>query len=802
MALIVLATLVVCTLPPAVAHGAPRQQRNVGVDPNRQLGCQVHLPILNYAGQSEVCSSWLSVQVLGCEPAKAVLLVWAEPGFCPPQAAGPLKVECTGLLRPGSSWSLLGAQIPRGSQSGILFKFTARQLYQIGVDLGFNDVVADFMCETLFFGVVGDNDDYRRFKKAYGEGQVFGGIPMDRAVGGGFLAVSALRTCPGDLTPGVLVTSKYDGLAGTQLGVNDPVFGGYGFYAPLLYAAKGNFDSVIYLQNAGLECTSVEIWFKTQDDCLRSRICEVFTLAPGETYPFASGQCAGPDWQGSAWIRSSQPLAAAVDIVGRDVLMTYTAEPAEINYSFDPDQALAGEGSQVLFGPLIYSEYQGWDTGIQVQNLSAVVNAKVKVYFLDRGGGIITSLVDWVCPRGSQTFYLPVVHDLPGTWVGTVRIESQGILNPGGPPIEAPDVVGIATLVKYADAARSETSEAIAYNLLPEQSAFDWQLGGETNGGLTSGVGLIAIPTLVKDLSGVGATTEVAVANLVPKPGFTDLAIFIYDQNGLIDVVCEKLNDRQVEYINLDSWGYINDGFKGSAVVSAMYWEHGVFSGAGGFERNLVGLGVVSVERSSTTLGEDIPGDESAGDRGIPFGMTQVETNGCAYRYSGPLPPLCPGLPDTRPPSDCALPRIMARCTDCPRAIPDATTVTDRIAVEVPDGCLVKDVNVWLSIFHADLDNLAVSLAAPTGTSTSFFSGICPGEVAGSLNVILDDEAAQVIGSVCPASTLERWQVRVPGDLALFEGEKPSGVWTLTVADGVPLDVGTLYYWELQLELR
>jgi hypothetical protein len=107
-------------------------------------------------------------------------------------------------------------------------------------------------------------------------------------------------------------------------------------------------------------------------------------------------------------------MGIAVDIVGRDVLMTYVAEPGEINYTFDPTKSLTKDGNQVAFGPLIYSEYQGWDTGVQVQNLSAVTAAKVKVYFLDRSGGIITTLVDWICPRGSQTFFLPVIFDLPG----------------------------------------------------------------------------------------------------------------------------------------------------------------------------------------------------------------------------------------------------------------------------------------------------------------------------------------------------------------------------------------------------
>ncbi|MFQ5459383.1 MAG: hypothetical protein ACE5EL_01175, partial [Anaerolineae bacterium] len=495
-----------------------------------ELDGQVHLPILNFEGQNDVCRSWIEVQNMGSEYSKAALVTWGEPGFCPPQCAGPLKVECSGLLKPGSTWNFLGAQVPSGSKSAILFSFTARQLSDIGVDLGFDDIVADVLCETLFFSVVGDCDDYRRFKKAYNEGLEFAGIPLDRAVGSP-LAVEVLRNCPGDQTPGAEVSSKYGGIAGSLLGDYDPVFGGYAYYVPLIYAQSAGFDTVMYIQNGGLECSSVEIWFKAQDDCLRARICEIFTLAPGESFQFDANDCVGPDFQGNAWLRSSQPLGIAVDIFGRDVLMTYTGVPTELNFTFNPGDALFTVGNQIAYGPLIYSEYQGWDAGIQVQNMSSVVAAKVKVYFLDRSGDVITTLVDWICPRGSQTYFLPVIADLPGAWVGSVRVESQEWFSPGDPLVAPPNITGIATLIKYTDAARSDTAEAIAYNLLPEQLAYDWQIG-YAGGGTDSGIGLIAIPSLVKDLDGTGVTTEVAIANLVPKPGFTDFAIYVYDQNG------------------------------------------------------------------------------------------------------------------------------------------------------------------------------------------------------------------------------------------------------------------------------
>jgi hypothetical protein len=331
----------------------------------------------------------------------------------------------------------------------------------------------------------------------------------------------------------VKVTASYAGLAGEFLGRWDSVYGGYAFFAPSLYAGAGGFSSVLYIQNAGLECSSVELWFKGQDDCLRPRVCDILTLAPGETVQFDASGCMPPGWIGGAWVRASQPLAIAVDHIGNDVLMTYTGSPGALNYSYG-GQDYFTTGSEVAYGPLIYSEYQGWDTTIVVQNLSGAHAAKVKVYFLDRGGGVITTVADWICPHGSRSFFLPVIAGLPGNWVGSVRVESQGWFAPGSPAVDAPYIHAIAQLVQYTDVARSDTQEAIAYNLFPEHLAYDWQLGSGP-GGLYSGVGRIGIPSFLKDRGGTGVTSEVAIANVVPKPGLTNFAIYIYDQTGLID---------------------------------------------------------------------------------------------------------------------------------------------------------------------------------------------------------------------------------------------------------------------------
>jgi hypothetical protein len=246
---------------------------------------------------------------------------------------------------------------------------------------------------------------------------------------------------------------------------------------------------------------------------------------------------------------------------------------------------------------------------------------------------VITTLMDWICPRGSQTFFLPLIDSIPGNWVGSVRVESQEWVTPGGPLVDPPRIHAVALMEKYADPQRTSRREAVAYNAQTESLLYDWQIGAG-KGGTASGSAVFAVPLMAKEYKGI--TTELAITNLVPKAGFTDFAVLIFDQNGLIDHVCQKLNEKQVDNIDLATWGAINPRFMGSAVVSAMFWEHDVFDKYGQFQRNVVGLGGVAVERIGGKLGQpDVPGDESKAFEAMPI-----------YNHFGPTGiPVCPGQP-------------------------------------------------------------------------------------------------------------------------------------------------------------
>ncbi|RME45081.1 MAG: hypothetical protein D6791_11540, partial [Chloroflexi bacterium] len=493
---------------------------------------------------------------------------------------------------------------------------------------------ADLACGRLFPLIRQDHDEWLLFDRAYRErGTYFGPIgdfPGEQLIldfgahQGEPLAVTVNRACPDPFDPDVYNNAAYVGISTDREGIQDPRAGGFAYYAPLVWADLYGMNSVINIQNSGEECTSVELWFQRQGDCIRPVVWDILSLSPGESHPFDPNEVVGPGWQGSVWLSASQPLGIVVDTLGSNHFGSYHGVPADVSDAFQGGRDFS-LGTQVNYAPLIFREHQGWETTIQVQNLSSTHNAKVKVYFLDNSGGLIKTVVDWICPRGSQTYFLPVVAGLPGNWVGSARIESQNWLSPGDPQVDFPRILSVVMLEKYTDPAKVARQEAVVYNALQEMGSFDWQQGpGQTTG--FGGTDVLSIPFAAKRNRGV--TTELAIQNLNPNPGFTDFIIYLYDQNRLVDGFCEKLNEKQVEYIDLDEWGVIPPGFLGSLVISATFSD----------QKGGAALGAVAVERVGRVGSDpDIPGDESKAFEAFPLFNRFTPEAG--------TPITCPGQP-------------------------------------------------------------------------------------------------------------------------------------------------------------
>jgi hypothetical protein len=554
----------------------------------------VQVPALSFAGEREddACTAQVSAQNVGAEASKALLLVWGPETACAVGCTGPIAARCSGLIAPGGAWHFPAGDLPPGAQSAVLFSFHVRSLSQIGVDLGFDDTVADFLCEMVFFGVAGDCGDYRRFRKAFDEGLEFGGVPLARAYGAP-LAVDVRRGCPGDRNKLLDARAAYDAPAG-RAGF-DPIFGGAAYFAPALYSGIGGFDSVLHIQNAGSRCASVEVWFVPEGGCSRSLRCPLpFQLAPGSAMRLPAGQCLTPGWRGNAWIRATEPLGIVVDVVGRDTLSTYTTVPAELRYEPDRPPRFT-PGSPVLYGPLLPVDTEAGEVRVHVQNLDDRNSAKVRMVYRDRRGSIVATISpEWLCARASRTFVVPeAVAGMPAP--GAVQVESLDWWGPDGPTTPATNLSAMVEIVRPGADGRAGRGAAATYALQPEQASFDWPLGAAGDGAT-----FLALPGLGDD----GGATHLAVANLVPVAGATNVLVELRDANGVLGALCRQLAAREVAYLDLAHHGYLTPGLRCSALVSAAAWNHPVYDTAGTRLRNTVGLAAIAVEIGSPGGGD------------------------------------------------------------------------------------------------------------------------------------------------------------------------------------------------------
>jgi hypothetical protein len=578
---------------------------------------RIGLPVL---GLDEGFAPSIQVQNTGDAPTVALLVFWSAAAACPPQASGPLKLECTGLLRPGSAWTLSGPFLPAGARSAIAYSLNA---VDMAADRGGNLVrFSDLACSSLFNALVGNHEEWAKFDRAYQTRGVYEapgmlGFGLDfEAHQGEPLAVRVDRDDPGTLGPDHTLRASYVGLDSSQLGAFDPVMGGYVYFLPWIRVNQDGASSRVHVQNMGPDCASVELWFRPASStpvspdnpdarCDDAVAAQVFTLAPGESRTIdATGVISAP--LSSGLIRASGgPVAVVVDAFGPNQFASTTAQPAAASTARsgpldDPNQT----DGMLNSAPLVYRGYHGqladvhgWDTRLFIQNASQVMSAKVELAFLDRGGDTLVTLIDWLCPYGSRVIDLRAVGGLPDNWVGSVRIESQDWWTPELAGLVPPELHTTVELARRATP-DTEPEDLAAYTALTRHSGAG-NLDAMRGAGPTafSGSAVFALPGLVKGRTDGTPSTQLALVNLVEQPGYTDFAVFLFDQNGLLDVTCEKLAAGDVSFIDLMQWGILPPGFRGSAIISAVWWEHEVFSPTGMFMRNPVGLSAVMFNR-------------------------------------------------------------------------------------------------------------------------------------------------------------------------------------------------------------
>jgi len=526
-----------------------------------------YIPIVQ---TTEGWETWIQAQNAGLAPGKFGLLLFGYSGLdCSPQCTETVKLEMSGLVPMGAAWTYTLSSANVVDCSGQPFTPTSGILVSLSPDQWMYAEKQNCSAETEYVKGLWLND-------------TAAGQPAA-------VTVSRIQTGGGGQT---VRAAAYVGISDTMPGQRDPRSGAYMYYATLNLGQNNllTWQSTLWMQNIGRECASSELWYYRQGDCLRADVQKISALCPGETIRVDPTASLGAGWLGSVWIRATQPLGVIVDEydTSGSVLMSYRALPADLWTS----QGMATRSSLLNQAPLIYREFNGWNASLQVQNLSPVYNALVKVYFYDNSGDL-TTMVDWICPRGSQTFDLRAINSLPGQYVGWARVESQNWWGSGNPPVDAPYIQTVVNLVN------ANTGQGLAYTALPaRRGGGEWQV--------------LALPKLMKNypvpgLAAVAWDSEIAVTNLNLQPNVTVFRLDFFDQNGLLYSLCRTINEKQVEHVNLDPIGIIPTGWLGSAVIS-------VQCGPGS-------LGAVVVERGSSS----VSGDLAAGYEALPLPAELLE---------------------------------------------------------------------------------------------------------------------------------------------------------------------------------
>ncbi|MFK7905351.1 MAG: proprotein convertase P-domain-containing protein [Chitinophagales bacterium] len=132
--------------------------------------------------------------------------------------------------------------------------------------------------------------------------------------------------------------------------------------------------------------------------------------------------------------------------------------------------------------------------------------------------------------------------------------------------------------------------------------------------------------------------------------------------------------------------------------------------------------------------------------------------------------------------------------TDLPVNIPPFPPQTVTSTLEVNELGTIADIDVVdLRGSHSYIGDLEFELESPSGTRVVLIEGEC-GDNA-NFDVNFSDQAA----GVPPCPYTDGGTYRPAEALSAFNGEDPTGTWTLRVRDNFPGDGGTLESWALQI---
>jgi len=485
-------------------------------------GDKIQIPIIGaVTGDFTDAETWIQVQAQS-DDTGAVVFFWSGdyPQVCPTNADGPCGHLCLTPKDDEETWTIKDPQIlsacPDGAKSAIIYF-----LQDDTDDDGVHDAIE--ACDAA--AGITTYPAWKTWKDKWETGSA-------GWIRGGQGQAVVHRRMVGPAPDLIGVVSDYVGIAPSMDGewIGDGNTRSY--YAPISMDAYHGFETVFHIQNSGQICTSVTVYYQNQETCTVDYTEYVGDLAPGETIDVLVPDL-GPDWLGSARIEAQTALGIIVDQFGRGLLLTHRANGPWV-------------ADHVAYADLLYREYNGWVSGIQVQNTSPAVKTWVQVEFFDNSGDFLGLYGDWLCEDGATTFYLPSVDFLGGEYIGGAVVKSLANLPLHGEWLPGQHIFAVVNLQN------DYTDQGLSYNAHPEFEKVDavvWDL-----------------PMIVKDHQGV--TSEIAIRN---NSNCTKLRAYIdfYNENGFVTSLPGLIiRPEHVEIYKLGQLGaLLPPGFNGAASV-------------------------------------------------------------------------------------------------------------------------------------------------------------------------------------------------------------------------------------------
>ncbi|HLI52404.1 MAG TPA: hypothetical protein VKU87_11435 [Thermomicrobiaceae bacterium] len=209
-------------------------------------------------------------------------------------------------------------------------------------------------------------------------------------------------------------------------------------YLPIVQSNWSGWDTIINVTNVDASTPSysqVTVTFYNQGQGVGNQAVAVkqFSLAAGASMQIDTASLLGSKpFLGSVWITSDFAVVAnAVRIkASTDMSMINTSVPSalattsptttgttetiqngngqlvNVNVTYVPGE----NGELTMYAPLIFKNYNGWNTGIDIANTSEFAN-QVTVQFFSYNGTSLGLTTTYIPPKGMQYVYMPATQD-------------------------------------------------------------------------------------------------------------------------------------------------------------------------------------------------------------------------------------------------------------------------------------------------------------------------------------------------------------------------------------------------------